>query len=139
MLASLLEGHFTTEDGRLQAEVVRAAEMLDAPVTFNDTAHGLGVGGIDATFAQAVTELPFPTATLEVPVTSKVKLSVLAQVPFPVAATRSDDCAPFLVVNMTVCPCIWPGSDVLLTGNWVQLTEEMDQKSDQVPSVMVRL
>jgi hypothetical protein len=106
MLPALLAGQLTNEEGKLQAEVVRAAEMLDALVAFNCAAQGfgLGVGDMDATTAQLVTEFPLPTDTFSTPVTLKVKLSALAQTSSAVAATRSVACAPFLVVKMTVFP-----------------------------------
>jgi len=106
MLPALLVGQLTNEEGKLQAEVVRAAEMLDAPVAFNCAAQGFGldVGDMDATTAQLVTEFPLPTDTFSTPVTLKVKLSALAQTSSAVAATRSVACAPFLVVNMMVFP-----------------------------------
>jgi hypothetical protein len=106
MLPALLAGQLTNGEGKLQAESVRAAEMLDAPVAFNRAAQGfgLGVGDMDATTAQVVTEFPLPKGTVSTPVTLKVKLSTLAQTPSAVAATRSVACAPFLVVKMRVLP-----------------------------------
>jgi hypothetical protein len=106
MLPAPLAGQLTNEEGKLQAEVVRAAEMLDAPVAFNCAAQGFGldVGDMDVTTAQLVTESPLPTDTFSTPVTLKVKSSALAQTSSAVAATRSVACAPFLVVKMTVFP-----------------------------------
>jgi hypothetical protein len=71
MLPALLAGQLTNEEGKLQAEVVRAVEMLDAPVAFNCAAQGFGldVGDMGATTAQVVTEFPLPTDTFSSPVT----------------------------------------------------------------------
>ena len=106
MLPALLTGQLTNGVGELQALAVRDAKMLDAPAAFNCAAQGfgLGVGNVDATTAQVVTEFPLPTSTFSNPVTLKVKLSALAQTSSAVAATRSVACAPFLVVKIMVFP-----------------------------------
>src|ERR1700761_8428260 len=99
--ALFLAGQLLNGEGELQIEVIRNAEMLDAPVAFNCATQGfgLGVGDMDATTAQLVTRFPFPKGSFSIPVTLKVKLSALVQTSSAVAATRSVSCAPFLVVK----------------------------------------
>ena len=64
--ALFLAGQLINGEGELQIEVIRNAEMLDAPVAFNCATQGfgLGVGDMDATTAQLVTRFPFPKGFL---------------------------------------------------------------------------
>lgn len=102
MLPALLHGHFTREDGRLQALVVSTEEILDASFASNCAAQGFGVvvGDMDATTAKVVISVPLPRGTFASLVTLKGKLSALAQTSSAVAATRSDSCAPLAVVKI---------------------------------------
>ena len=104
MLPAPLAGHFTREDGRLQALVVSTEEILNVSFAANCAAQGfgVGVGDMDAATAQVVISVLLPRDTFASLVTLKVKLSALAQTSSAVAPTRSDSCAPFAVVKITL-------------------------------------